>query len=319
MKVPYWLSSGKNLKWLYYLDNYLYYYLAPKGLYRRKLERLRRGLSDRADYSYILDRLGYYNRMPVGELPDTCLSLGRHRPSKQKVYFFDSYRYTSLFPQSFMWSFLPGDITHVPDIPSIVKSRPLACDNSNSVLLKLDKIRHFTFVDDTRVWRDKEDKAIFRGKVLSKEVRRAFMGMYSEHPMIDAGDVSKDAPREWLSGKKSIREHLAYKFIMALEGNDVASNLKWVMSSRSIAVMPPPSCETWFMEGRLIPDVHYISILPDLSDLPERLMYYIEHPKEAKEIVRNANEYVSQFRDKEREDLISYLVLEEYFRRSMQL
>ena len=69
---------------------------------------------------------------------------------------------------------------------------------------------------------------------------------------------------------------------MALEGNDVASNLKWVMSSNSIAVMPRPTCETWFMEGKLIPNYHYIEIKPDYSDLPEKLQYYIDHPEEAK-------------------------------------
>lgn len=60
--------------------------------------------------------------------------------------------------------------------------------------------------------------------------------------------------------QKTIREHLDYKFIMAIEGNDVASNLKWVMSSNSLAVMPRPTCETWFMEGTLIPDYHYIEV-----------------------------------------------------------
>ena len=45
-----------------------------------------------------------------------------------------------------------------------------------------------------------------------------------------------------MTPKKTIREHLDYKFIMALEGNDVASNLKWVMSSNSIAVMTRPTC-----------------------------------------------------------------------------
>lgn len=74
-----------------------------------------------------------------------------------------------------------------------------------------------------------------------------------------------------------------YKFIMALEGNDVASNLKWVMSSNSIAVMPRPTCETWFMEGKLIPNYHYIEIKPDFTDLEERLKYYIEHPEEAQQ------------------------------------
>lgn len=138
--------------------------------------------------------------------------------------------------------------------------------------------------------------------------------------MCDLGDVSKNTtdPVEWRTEKKTINEHLDYKFIMALEGIDVASNLKWVMSSNSIAVMPRPTCETWFMEGTLIPDYHYIEIKPDFSDLEERLNYYIEHVDESLEIIRHAHEYVSQFKDKRRENLISLLVLDKYFKMTGQ-
>ena len=125
-------------------------------------------------------------------------------------------------------------------------------------------------------------------------------------------------PAEWRTEKKTINEHLDYKFIMALEGIDVASNLKWVMSSNSIAVMPRPTCETWFMEGTLIPNYHYIEIKPDFSDLEERLNYYIEHVDESLEIINHAHEYVSQFKDKRRENLISLLVLDKYFKMTGQ-
>ncbi len=121
-----------------------------------------------------------------------------------------------------------------------------------------------------------------------------------------------------MTPKKTIREHLDYKFIMALEGNDVASNLKWVMSSNSIAVMTRPTCETWFMEGKLIPDYHYIEIKDDLSDLEEKLNYYIAHPAEAEQIVEHAHEYVSQFFDAGRERLISLLVMDKYFQVTKQ-
>jgi len=100
---------------------------------------------------------------------------------------------------------------------------------------------------------------------------------------------------------------------MSLEGNDVASNLKWVMSSNSIAVTPRLTCETWFMEGTLIPNYHYIEVKPDFSDLEERLTYYIQHPEEAEAIIQHAHEYVDQFRDEEREKLIQLLVLKKYF------
>lgn len=160
----------------------------------------------------------------------------------------------------------------------------------------------------------------FRGKVTDKEQRIKFMKMYFGHPMCDLGDISRDTINPtWCIGKLTIKEQLEYKFILAIEGYDVASNLKWVMSSNSIAVMPRPTCETWFMEGTLIPNYHYIEIKPDFSDLEERLQYYMAHTDEAQAIIEHAHEYIEQFKNKKREQLISLLVLEKYFKMTGQL
>ena len=67
------------------------------------------------------------------------------------------------------------------------------------------------------------------------------------------------------------------------------------------------------MEGRLIPNYHYVEIKPDFSDLEERLNYYITHPQKAEEIIAHAHEYVEQFKDPEREKLVSLFVLKKYF------
>jgi spore maturation protein CgeB len=67
------------------------------------------------------------------------------------------------------------------------------------------------------------------------------------------------------------------------------------------------------MEGTLIPDYHYIEVRDDFSDLEERLRYYIDHPDEAESIIRHAHEFVSQFKNRQREQLISLLVLKKYF------
>jgi hypothetical protein len=295
--------------------------LIPNIFFQMRLEGALCAASRRKDIDYLRQRVDYYNRLaPKASLPVDAPALSAHKMGRQKVYFFDTYQYTRWFPKQLHWGFCPGDVTYVPAYPSIVKSRPLTEHNENSVVMKLDKIRHFIFVHDKKSFEQKQDKVIFRGKVKGKPSRRQFMQMYFHHPMCDLGDVSKhtDDPEEWRTEKKTIGEHLDYKFIMALEGNDVASNLKWVMSSHSVAVMPRPTCETWFMEGTLIPNYHYIEIKPDFSDLEERLHHYIEHPEEAQQIINHANEYVEQFKNRKREKLISLMVLDKYFKRTGQ-
>ena len=168
------------------------------------------------------------------------------------------------------------------------------------------------------------ERAIFRANIdhLHKNhvYRLRFVERYFGHPLCDIG-VSNHAPvvkEEWIRERISEFDHLTYKFIMCLEGNDVATNLKWVMSSNSLAVMPPPVYETWYMEGRLIPNYHYVAIKPDYSDLEERLQYYIDHPDEAEAIIRHAHEWQEQFFDRQREKLISLMVLHRYFERTGQ-
>ncbi len=313
--LRYIFNSGKNSKFTYYLRGYASE-LVPSCYWRSQREGLLAQIAQREDREYIRSRIDYYCPMNAPQvLPETSPTIGEQRiPKKQKVYYFDSREVTRYFAPSLHWTLLPGDITYVPGVPSIVKSRPLANDVSNSTLLKMDKVRHFIFVDDPLPWEEKKPIAIFRGKAAGKQSRMDFMRMYFGSTICDCGDVSRPGtvPPEWQTEKKTIGEHLEYRYIMALEGNDVASNLKWVMSSNSIAVMPRPTCETWFMEGTLIPNYHYIEIKPDFSDLKERLDYYNHHPEEAKQILTHAHAYVNQFRDKKREQLIALGVMDKY-------
>ena len=57
----------------------------------------------------------------------------------------------------------------------------------------------------------------------------------------------------------------------------------------------------------------YIEVKPDFSDLEEKMDYYTAHPDEAQAIINHAHEYVEQFKDKQREDIISLMVLDKYF------
>lgn len=306
------LKIRKN-KTAYYIKNY-FRRLIPTWIYKNSLNNKLKAVH-KYDKNDILERVDYYNKLNhLTYLDDRAIPImNLFSIKKAKAYHFDTYEYTRYFKQKLKGSFLFGDITTVEDIPSIQKSRPIDGDNSNAILLKLDKKRHFLFIKDQRLFSEKKDILIGRGAI--KQAHRIrFMEMYFNHPLCDLGMVNKNEKyREWHKPKISILAHLDYKFILSLEGNDVATNLKWIMSSNSIAVMPKPKYETWFMEGRLIPNFHYILIKDDYSDLEERLQYYISNTQEAQAIIDNAHQYVNQFLNPEKEDLISLLVLQKYF------
>ena len=307
--------KDKNSKLLYNLRN-LGRYCIPNYFCRKKLES-KLSLFKNYDKSAINARLNYYNKLENPyctndkfiKIKDFTLG-NNYRPH---TYFWDTYQYTRYFNPENKLAFTFGDVTHIPEFPQIVKSRPIAGNNKNSILLNLDKRRHFIFVKDTNKFEDKQNLLIGRGGIYQKH-RELFYEKYFHHPLCNLGHVGhKDVHPEWRADTLPIHRHLNYKFILCLEGNDVASNLKWVMSSNSIAVMPKPKYETWFMEGKLKGNVHYIEIKDDYSDLEEKLNYYSEHTKEALDIINNAHKFIAEFRDPNKEDLIALLVLQKYF------
>jgi len=307
----------KNNKAWYYFRNHVRRYL-PSIIFQIKLKRKFASLKD-FDANYIQKRVDYYNRLEqVSKLSNKAESISNlilH--PKLSVYHFDTYEYMRYFKQNLKAFFVFGDVIHVPDEPSIVKSRPIEGNIANSVVMKLEKLRHFLFLNDKKSFQSKKNMMVGRNK--AKQPHRVrFLEMYFNHPMCNIGQVNRDVNPQFIGSRMTITEHLDYKFILCLEGWDVASNLKWVMSSNSLAVMTKPIYETWFMEGTLIPNYHYVLIKDDYTDLEERLNYYINHTDEALKIIENAHEYQKQFKNKKQEDLISLLVLKKYFEKTGQ-
>ncbi|WP_418361113.1 glycosyl transferase family 90 [Sphingobacterium detergens] len=315
--LKYLLSMNFKRIFLRNRNNKVYYYIKaivreiiPSRFAQLKLKRLLTNAYYIKHATYVSDRVDYYNKLTHNSVlgKGTITIEEYHIPERIRVYYFDSKEYLRFFNPKLKFSILPGDIIHIPEFPSIVKSRPIAGENGNSVILKLDKSRHFNFIHDDVLFENKINMLVGRSG-FSQPHREHFYSLYNNHPLCNIKKANKSSDINYLS----ITGHLDYKFILALEGNDVATNLKWIMSSNSIAVMPMPTYETWFMEGRLIPDYHFICIKEDYSDLEDKLNYYIENKEQAKRIVNNANEYIAQFKDKRLEDLIALKVLEKYF------
>lgn len=313
--------KNKKIKFFFYLKGYFRYLFIP-DLYFRVLLSKRLSSIQKYDSAYILSRVNYYNKLnSISQLGLSSIAIKDFKVKDHKsAYFFDAHKYFRYFKRNLRFNFLPGDITYVPEKPSILKSRPIHGNNSNSVLLNLNRIRHFNFIRDTKDFLSKKNQLVWRRHVYEKKPSRIrFLKLYSNHPFCDVGYTNDwKGNLSWAKKRMTINEQLEYKFILCIEGIDVASNLKWVMSSNSLPVMPKPRFETWFMEGTLKPGIHYVPIKDDFSDLEEKLNYYIQNPAEALKIIENGHKFVEQFKNKKREDLISLMVLDKYFKKTNQ-
>lgn len=316
-------SLGKGADRLgFYVSNFGRYFIRRLGIgggWNRDKVLARLGDAERAE---ALERMAYYNRLPEGCILPECAGteVGEFRypfgkKKKYATYFFDLFRVVSAFPARCRFAYTFGDVNWETELPEFVKTRPICEGTTRSVVMPLNRVRHFRFVDDPVPFAEKKDAIVFRNVVRGQQHRLDFLRRWADNAMVDAGQVNTDwgEPERFLKPFMSIDEQLGYKFIACIEGNDVATNLKWVMSSNSLAVMPRPKFESWFMEGRLVPDVHYVLVKDDYSDLEERIRHYMEHPEEAEEIIRNAHRWVDRFRDRDFELTVARLTADKYF------
>lgn len=236
----------------------------------------------------------------------------------KSLYTYDFYRILANFPKSLRFNYLWGDITYVPNSPTFLKSRPIHGDNANSILLPLVTHRHLRFINDLIPYEDKKSIAVWRGAAYQKN-RQQFLDFTKNLPFCDVANTSRDALKESPGNYLSIEEQFKYKIIFSIEGNDVATNLKWIMGSNSLCFTPPLIYETWFREGSLIPGIHYVEIKSDFTDIEEKFNYYINHPEEAKKIIKNAQAYVAQFKNIAHQYKLAEQVAHKYFQLTNQL
>jgi len=316
MKQYFRIDFSKNTKLLYYLEHLIILF-TPKFFFLLTKEKI---LKKSRQDQYIQYRVNYYNKTDYFSVKKHAKNYKQFFKEPKKTYFFDLLTLLKYFPSHLRFHYIFGDVIDVPDVPSFVKSRPINVNNQNSVLLKLNKIRHFIFVKDKNTFESKKNLLVWRGKCY-KEHRQKFIQKFYNHPLCNVGQTNTkgDINVPWQKEKLSLQEQLKYKFILAIEGNDVASNLKWIMSSSSLVFMTQPKYETWFMEGTLKANYHYVLLKEDYSDLEEKILYYTYHVEEAKKIISQANLYTEQFRNIKQEKVISLLVMEKYFQNAGEL
>jgi hypothetical protein len=199
--------------------------------------------------------------------------------------------------------------------------------------------KHLPFVSrlDT-LWNQKRNMAIFRGQLTgahahfspnltveencNRMVRCRLVQTHANSTLVDAklnslrnrlpsvvGGVNLTAP------KAKLEEMLKYKAIIMVEGNDVASGLKWALLSQSVVLMSKPKHTSWAMEELLEPWIHYVPLNDMSTDVEEKMQWIIDHDDEARQIAERSSLWIEDLvfhPDAARDDR---LVKEEMIRR----
>ena len=274
---------------------------------------------DKSKKHLLKKRINYYIKLNKGFHVASGFSLSEIPKFKpNSAYFYDFYKILSYFSSKIKFNFILGDINFTPSTPTFVKARPINGFNNNSILLPLNTWRHFLFINDDMPYEKKISKIIWRGAAY-QNIRKNFLKKTFYLPFCDVGCTARGHTNNIYKKRfMSIKEQLKFKFIFSVEGNDVASNLKWILNSNSLCFMQKPKIETWAMEGLLKPGIHYVEINSNFSNLEAEFFYYLNNPQRAKKIIRNANKFISQIKDKNLQFNIAIGVVEKYLSLSGQ-
>ena len=309
-------SNAKRRKLLYYLYFTPLVYFSPSIISRLRLKNI---LNNSFQEEYIESRVRYYfkktSNFRVSNKGKNSSELfwNQFFKNKQNSHFIDFYMLLQFFNKKNKVDFIYSTKDYIdstiakkhPAYPTFVKSRPIDSDNQNSILLKLNQVKLFHFINDTKKFENKKNQAVWRGDIRNNSIREYFVKNFYKTPLFDIGQTSPKQDVPWMKSFMSIKDQLDYKFIFCLEGKCISTNLYWAMSSNSVCVMPKPKYESWFMEGKLKDGVHYIKVKDDFSDAEEKIEFYKNKNDKCIEIIDNANKFVEQFKDSKTREINS--------------
>ena len=201
------------------------------------------------------------------------------------------------------------------------KSRPIDLINNYNILLNLNTPRHWGGIEDVNKYdipyNKKNNNIIWRGVSTGKYKRVNFVDKFqnniNKNIDIKFSSLVQNVPNNnYILHNMSIKDQLQSKFIISIEGNDVATNLKWILYSNSVVIMPKPTMSSWIMEDTLIAGIHYVEIMNDYSDLEEKYNWCLNNLDECNKIADNGKKYMQQFLNIDNEKEITKRIIDIY-------
>tara|TARA_A100001015_G_scaffold278035_1_gene337836 strand:- start:72 stop:956 length:885 start_codon:yes stop_codon:yes gene_type:complete len=212
---------------------------------------------------------------------------------------------------------------------TLVRNRWMNTINNSIILLNIGGFVHCW----NKFYYDQKDNIKFENKINSVFWRGSTTGhnnrpgnrftlvtnYFNKYKDIDVGFShivqGKINYKKYVKGGAKLSQFYKYKYLLSIPGNSEAGGLNWKLASNSLVLMPKPYAFSWLMEDMLIPNYHYILLKDDFSNLREKLDWCNSHPKEVKQIIKNANKYMEMFRNIKEQEHIEYKVLELYFKK----
>jgi hypothetical protein len=217
-----------------------------------------------------------------------------------------------------------GDVSGYTSPEELCKNRMAGC--TDGVILRcLNFNRHWSLFynkPNDIPFNQKKSIVLWRGTTTGDPYRIGnrfdlVKRWFNKNKYIDVGFSSicqnKDEYKQYVKGMCDVNYFLQYKYIISVEGNDKDSGLNWKLNSNSLVLMPKPLVTSWLMETTLIPNHHYVLLNGDFSDLEEKLIWCTNNQSKCKEIIKNANLYMSQFKDYKKEQELELCVINKYF------
>lgn len=171
------------------------------------------------------------------------------------------------------------------------------------------------------VWEKKKEMAIWRGS-LTRQMRLKLCQLSSQHPddldaklntKADDPTLQRQIEKEGLFGEKvSWKEFLACKYLPTLDGVCCAAPaFQWRLLSGSLTLKQESDEIQWFYR-MVLPDLHYLPIKNDLSDLTQKIEWARAHDQECKEMAERACQFVLNHLMMEDVYLYFHLVMKHY-------
>ncbi|KAJ7211577.1 glycosyl transferase family 90-domain-containing protein, partial [Mycena pura] len=141
----------------------------------------------------------------------------------------------------------------------------------------------------------------------------AITAFYEHFCQLDGCDAAAIKAEYNITGESAPREDgYRYKYVLDIDGNAFSGRYLGLLRSGSLVFKS--TLFTEYFDGWLRPFVHYIPVLPDLSDLVARIEWAREHDAEARRIQAAGQEFVERVITDAQNDCYFLLVLLEWAR-----